>query len=808
MKTIITFCFLLVAAVVNGQPANTSSNINNGMISGIIIDANEGNPLPSANVTIYLTKDSTFVKGISTNNAGKFQLENLSVGNYYMKVSYVGYSNKTISNINVDENKSNYNLGKVKLNKRVVEMQEAKVIGEKASEELHLDKKVINVSQDLNSAGGTALDVLQNQPSVRVDPDGTVYLRGSSDFKVLINGKPSVFRGADALKQISANMIESIEIITNPSAKYDADGSAGIINIILKKQKEYTLSGIANLNSGTRDKYNGDVSINYNVNGANISAGLDFRDNTNFNNQGVNRTSYAPLGITNNNTTIAIRDKRRQISGRTGIDYSFDDKNSASLTLSGGKVDVSTSINTDVYNNDYRGINYALSENNMSIPGSYFKSVFSYNHKFIPKVNDIYFEATYSNVLLPSERNTNEFNTDPTYSTKNNDPLKTIFSNGTRRNEGRIKLNYTHNLSKNSKLETGIQSNLSYRKFDILNKVYDWQNTEYLVDNSLTNNFDFHNNVYAGFITYSNMFYDFKFMLGIRAEYNDRLLTQQTLGSTFKYDKLDYFPSINVSRKIGEHQLQLSYSRRINRPNENLLNPFPFYSDTYLSTAGNPYLLPEYIDSYELNYQKMFGNVFFSVQSYYKNSSNSVVQTFSVDSTGRMNGTFNNFANSKTYGIEISSSFKLAKIFRFDPALNLQGSKLSGNIVGLNVDENNLNWRLRLNTTVIFSPQTRLQVSGNYFSGIDQAQFKIKPFLILTASLRHDLFDKKLSLTLKANNILKTGNLNIINDGTNFTSNIYVHREVPVISLMISYNFNNFKKSNNRSDDIDIKSGL
>jgi len=808
MKIKSTVLLLLITAAAYGQPAGTASLFNNGKIKGIIIDADEANPLPSANVTLYNQNDSSFAGGISTDNSGQFDLENLAQGKYYLRISYVGYSNKFVSNIDVSESKSYHNLGKIKLNKNTILMKETKVVGERAAEELHLDKKVINVSQNLNASGGTALDVLEDQPSIRVDPDGTVYLRGSSDYKVLVNGKPSVLQGADALKQISANMIETIEIITNPSSKYDAEGSAGIININLKKQTEYSLSGIANINSGTRDKYNGDFSINYNVDGMNINGGLDYRDNTNFNNQGVDRVSFAPSGVTNNSTALAIRDKRRQYTGRGGIDYTFDDKNSASLSLSSGKVNVVTSINTNVFNDNYNGVIYALNENNIDIPVSYFNSAFNYSHKFEPKVNEISFEATYSNVSLPSVRTTNEYNSDESFSSRNADPLKTVFGNNTRRNEGRVKLNYTQHFNEQSNLEMGIQSNFSYRKFAVENKFYDWPSSAFIIDNTLTNNFNFRNNVYAAFVSYTNILYNFNFMLGIRTEYMDRLLEQQTLGSKYDYYKLDYFPSFNISRKIGDNQLQFSYSRRVNRPNENLLNPFPFYSDTYLTTAGNPYLMPEYINSFELNYQKMFGDIFFSVQTYYRNSSNTVSQTFSVDSSGKLLGTFDNIAANNTYGSEISSSFSLIKILRFDPAVNLFGSSLKGNLADLNVNKNNFNWNVRLNTTLTLSPDTRLQVSGNYFGRIDQAQFEIKPFLMLSASIKRDFLNKNLSVTLQARNILKTGDLEIVNNGTNFNSTIFFHREVPVLQLMLSYNFNNFKKTAKANDNIDIQSGI
>ncbi len=799
---------ILLSTTVFPQSGMVASLYNSGKISGKIVDAEEGSPLPSANITLHNQNDSAFAGGISSGPDGEFTLKNLNEGRYYLKISYVGYSNKIIPNIALSREHGEFKAGIVKMGKNTVTLQEAKVIGEKAAEELRLDKKVINVGQNINASGGTALDVLRDQPSVRVDPDGTVYLRGSSDFKVLINGKPSVLQGSDALRQLSANMIDNIEIITNPSAKYDAEGSAGIININLKKQKEYSLSGIANLNSGSRDKYNGDFSVNYNVNDLNVSGGVDYRNNSNFNDQGVERSSFSPSGDIYNSTKLSIKDHRKQYSGRAGIDYTFNEKNSMSLSLGGGEVDVFTAINSSVKNTGQSALDFAFNENNYETPVKYFNSSLNYDHKFSPGVSGISFEVTYSNISLPGIRNSAEFVTDASYISRNADPLKTKFENDAVRNEGRVKLNFNQKINEQSTFELGVQSNLSYRNFNIENMLFDWNSDAYVADSGLTNKFDFKNNVYAAFATYSSSLFDFNYMLGIRAEYNDRLLDQKTLNGSFKFNKTDYFPSLNISRKIGDHQLQFSYSRRINRPNENLLNPFPFYNDTYLTSAGNPDLLPEYINSFELNYQKMFGSIFFSVQTYYRNSDNGVQQTFKVEPNGKLLTTFENFAKTDTYGSEISSSFNVAEIFKFDPGINLYGSSFNGNIVGMNINKDIFNWTARLNTTVIIDPDTRLQFGGNYFGKINQPQIEIRPFFILNASLKRDFFDKKLSLTLQARNILTTSNLDIISNGTNFNSSIFVHGEVPVISLMIGYNFNNFKKSRTGSDNIDIRSGL
>jgi outer membrane receptor protein involved in Fe transport len=296
-------------------------------------------------------------------------------------------------------------------------------------------------------------------------------------------------------------------------------------------------------------------------------------------------------------------------------------------------------------------------------------------------------------------------------------------------------------------------------------------------------------------------------MLGLRGEYTDRYLVQRTLGESFKFDQMDYFPSLNVSRKIDDHQLQFSYSRRINRPHENILNPIPFYTDANITVSGNPRLMPEYINSFELNYQKMFGSVFVSAQTYYRKSMDSFSQTFSVDTTGRLNIIFNNYGNSDVYGAELSTSFSIASIIKFDPSVNLFQTNLIGLADGAKIEKNFFNWSGRLNTTVTFSPDTRMQISGNYMKFVD-AQSESKPFMMISASLRQEFFDKTMSLTLQARNLFKASDMNINTSGSNFNANALIKPESPLFSLIFSYNFNNFKRTTRQTDNVDIQTGL
>lgn len=777
------------------------------IISGVVLDSATTVALPFANITLHSKSDSSFITGVSSDVQGEFELSNISDGEYYLKISFVGYNTKFVPNLNLSSRTQKIELGKISLSKITYQLDEAEVVGEKVNEELHLDKKVINVSQNLNVQGGTALDVLQNQPSVRVDPDGTVYLRGSSNFTIYVNGKPYPLQGSDALKQISANTIENIELITNPSSRYDAEGSAGIININLKAQKDYSLSGLVNLNSGTGDKYNGDFTVNYNYNKLSMNGGLDYRNNMFTNKQEITRNSVLINFNQLNRTDVDVRNKREQYSLRSGIDYAFNQQSSLGLSFSVGAVDINGGLSTNVLKQQSNNSEYTFVKNKMNIPVKYFNSSLNYQYKFQPDINDLYFEATYNYVDIPNDQITEEFSSDENFNTIADLLSRVSYYNSSRRNEGRAKLNYKHKLSEVTTIETGLQSNYSFRNLNAVNKIFDKNLNDYVIDDKLTNQFDLRNNVYAGFISFTSQFAEFNYMLGLRGEYMDRLLEQKTLDESFKFDKMDFFPSVNVSRKIDDHQLQISYSRRINRPNENILNPFPFFSDPNITVSGNPKLKPEYTDAIEFNYQKMFGGVFFSTQTYYRKSKDSFTQTFSTDSTGKLNIIFNNYGNSDVYGAELSSSFSVAEIFRFDPSVNLFQTHLDGLVDGKSIVKDFFNWSARMNATVNLSADTRFMISGNYMKFVD-AQSESEPFMQVSASLRQEFFNKAISLTLQARNLFKASDMKFTTTGSNFNGKAFIRPESPVFSLMFSYNFNNFKRTQRQNDNIDIPTGL
>lgn len=817
MKTKTVFlllCFFSFVSISFPIPVNMPGN-QKGMIKAVIRDANTNSPIEYANVTVHNSIDSSFVNGTVSGNNGELVLANLPEGKFYVTISYIGYEKKLIPDVTISTSKSEVSLGVIKLAAQDVKLGAVNVVAEKPSEELHLDKKVINVSQNLNASGGTALDVLQNQPSIQVDQDGNVTLRGNSNFTVQVNGKPSPLQGSDALRQIPANMIDNIELITNPSAKYDAEGSAGIINIVLKKQTENSTSGVVNAGAGSRTKYNGDFTLNYKTPEYSFTGSFDYRKNTNTMNQYFDRlilaTPSSPASLLR--TSMGGVFERDNYNLKAGIDYNLSDNSSLSYSLSYGQFSMNRDFNFEY--TDFRGTEngnelYKLSNDKNDLDVKYLNSSIYFTQQFEPKVEELSFEATYTNVAQPSLQTTKEYSTDGSFNTASSNPAVNQLQNDTKRNDARIKLNYFHTFGEKAKFEAGVQTNLAYRNINIESRMYDLNSTQWQIDPSGTYQFDFRNNIYSSYLMYTNQFLGFDYQLGLRAEQTDRLLNQKTLGSDYKYNKIHLFPSLNASTKISDaQQIQLSYSRRINRPNEFLLNPFPNVNDAYIYSIGNPGLLPELTHSVEVNYQWITTPVFFSVQTYYRNSENSFSQTQTLESDGRVKLSFDNIAKSEVYGAEFSSNITAAQWLKIDPSINLYNSKVSGIYANEQRERKIFAWSSRLNTTVSFSSVTKFQVMLNYIGKQQDLQSTIDPIVFLTMTLKHDLFDRKLSVSLTAQNLFNAGRFNLTSVGNNFDLIGKIRPEAPVFRLNLSYNFNNFKNtSKTERVDINVNEGL
>lgn len=813
MKKIYTLLFTLLiignAIAQTGQQValnTTAKPVNQGVVVGKVVDAGSNTPIEYASVVLLSKQSSQMVSGIASDKNGEFALRGIPSGNYKLNITFVGFKKLELADVDVSESNPIVNLKVIKLQSDAVQLKESQVVGERSAVEFKIDKKVVNVSQNLAATGGTAVDVLQNQPSVQVDANGNLTLRGSGSFTVMVDGRPSVLQGTDALRQIPANIIDNIEIITNPSAKYDAEGMAGIINIVTKKTNLTSTSGMINSGVGSRDKYNGDFNFSYRNEDYNITVGGDARRFNNVQDISIDRFQFGTTGIF---STAELHQKRDAYTARFGFDRFFSNKLTVGITGSYGYVDMNMNVLT---NNIARALNSSSAGNTTStrdknnITAEYFNSVFNVTNIFTPKVNDLYFEATFTTLRLPSDQITNE-NTSLAGGTSS--AALRGRENNTSRIDSRIKLNYKHNLAEKNTFEAGLQTNLFFKEMEIISKDYNNTSQQWIINKAFSNNFDFRNNIYSTYTTYTDQLLGLDYQAGLRLEYTDRKLDQITTKENFTYQKLHLFPSLNISKKLSDdQQIQFSYSRRIQRPFDQQLNPFSYFSDTYTTTGGNPYLLPSFTHSVELNYQKSFNGVYLTTQTYLRKTSDGVEQLQLLDNTGKINLIPQNVLNTTSIGAEISANITFAPWFKFDPSVNLYNFSLQEKPEFGIVEQNHFKWDTRLNATLMLSAATRFQFFANYFPKNVTSQGEMKPFAIIGATFRQELFDKKLIATLSAQNLFGQTQFNMISSGVGFTSNLNVRPEAPVFNLSLSYNFNNFRRRSTEQVDVNVNSGL
>ncbi|MFN8254982.1 MAG: TonB-dependent receptor [Bacteroidales bacterium] len=806
---------LLVSLIVSSgflfsQPTEVPGQMPaNGVISGKILDDTD-NPVEYATITIHSLKDSSIVTGGITNNKGEFKFTELKLGAYYMVIKLLGFESKEINPIYLfpkgrgPGQGTEQDFGSIKLSSSSISLNEVNVVADKNHVQYKIDKKVVNVSQDINSASGTAVDVLQNIPSVSVDLDGNVALRGSGSFTVLIDGKPSALEGSEALQAIPANMIENIEIITNPSAKFDPDGAAGIINIILKKRKSLGLNGIVNASVGTNDKYSGSLILNYKIGKFNLTGGFDYRDETRY---GSGLTDVTTTDTSTFPTTFYYNDSYGNrnfnnygIGFQFGIDYYINDNNTLSLTGRGGNREFNrvSSTNYHTYTNPVSSDVYYLRNTDGGFGGNMGNYNLDFEHKFKKPGQKLNASVNYSSRNGTRLDHSSKYLTDQDFNINDDNPELSKQDQIGPDDEFRYKLDYVSPIGETGSLETGYQGRNSIEKENFVYSDYDPLNDAWIKDPLKSSDVNFYENIHAVYGTYASKIWGFEYKIGLRTEYFDRLVEQVTMNEEFKMDKFDFFPSAYITRQISKtKQVQVNYSRRINRPGGRQLNPFVDYSDPIRLFQGNPYLQPEYVDSYELNFQNTFKQSFVSIETFYRKTNNlisDVAYSLGGDTILR---TFENLNYDNSLGVELNSNLVITKWWRFNASASAYFYQVFGEVEGQNTSNESFNWNLRINNSFNFKTKTRVQLTGFYNGPSANIQGTRKGFFFSNISVRQDMLKDKMSLTLSCQDVFGTGKF----EGTTTTSTQEIYnkfsREARVFSLALTYRLNNFKQKRN-----------
>ncbi len=782
--TLLIGVILLAGSVLGNNPIPPEKV---GIVKGKIFDEKSKAPIEYATVAIYKSSDDSVVTGTITDNDGVFRIKGLKPGEFYIIVSFLGYDNKRYDNVIVEEGRDVIDLGKINLGSASTSLDEIEVVSQRQTVEYQIDKKVVSVGKQMTSASLSAVEVLENVPSIRVDIEGNVALRGSTGFTVLIDGKPTILDPSDALRQTPASTIENIEIITNPSAKYQPDGTGGIINIITKKNRTPGIQGLFNAKAGSFGMYGGDFMLNYRKNKLNFTLGADY------NNRPFPGTSLSERRTSKNDTVSILKangdDERAYVGGsiRGGFDWDITENDVFTFGFRLGDYNMNSESVLDYRSTQIpsTGETRELSLNEGTRGGNYYSLTTNYTHKFEEKGHEIAAQLNYRyREGVESSQNV----------LKNADMTIT---DGTRTTEdgpsGRweLRLDYVKPIGETDRFEVGFQGRRSESEDATTFSI--WDNGDFVNQPEVGNTTDYDRNIMGLYTTYNGKLGDFGYQLGLRGEYTFREITTVRDNQQFTIDRWDYFPTLHLSYQLPEeNQLMASYSRRIDRPRGYYLEPFVTWMDMFNVRQGNPDLLPEYIDAMEMGYIKQWEKSQLSIEGYYRVTHNKVERIQGVYDDGILLHTYANVGTDYSLGAEAMYNIPIFKWWE----LNLMGNVYDYRIKGVKYEEaferSSFNWSSRLNNTFRIKKTMQIQLDSSYDSPSITAQGETKGYYQFNAAYRVDFLDRKFSAVVQARDIFSTAQRITITEEPDFYNYQERRRNAPVFSFTLTYRLNNF----------------
>jgi len=762
-----------------------------GAVSGLVKDASTQKPVEYANVILLSGRDSTQVTGTITDMSGAFDIRPVRPGRYYLQVRFMGYESRDVEEIVVTPGRPQVDVGTIFLDPAILLLDGVSVEGEKPAITFAIDKKVIAVSEMPTAVSGNAVDVLENVPSVTVDIEGNVTLRGSSNFTVLIDGRPTVLDAADALQQTPASAIENIEIITNPSVKYDPEGTAGIINLVMKKGQQNGLRGMANANIGLRGKYGGDVLLESRRGKFGFTFGVDYRRFT-FQGSRMEENETVRDGLRSYIYSNGDDERKRRSSGLRGsIDFQMTPSDFLTLNMragrgSGGSEGVENFEKWAEPDNVHE-ITRTFSERDRS--SDYYSSNLTYLHRFGgPKGHELQSQLSY------------QYRDGDEYTLHEEFDQSGVQINGRKTTESgpsgeiEFKLDYTLPMTESRKFEAGYDLELNAQEED--NGLHDYSTEEMrlIYQPEYSNKTKYDRRIDAIYAIYADKWMNLGMQAGFRTEYTGRHIEIVETGETFEIDRWDYFPSLHMSYQFpGNHQVMASYTRRINRPRGYFLEPFETWTDAYNVRKGNPALEPEYINAWESGYQTNVGKNLFSLEAYYRHTENTIERVRSVYAPNVTLQTVENIGEEFAFGSEMMLNMDLVKSWNVNLMGNLYQYRVEGRQYDEDFSKESLNWNIHLNQMFRLLKTTQVQFNTRYVSPSVRAQGTREGFFMSDLAFKQEFLNRDLTVTLQIRDIFGTGKFEFTSEGPDFYIYDKFTRETPFVMLNIRYAINHYK---------------
>jgi outer membrane receptor protein involved in Fe transport len=733
----------------------TAQAQNSGTITGKIIE--KSNSAPISYATVSIKENGKVISGVNTDDTGVYTIKNLALKSYTIEIQYIGFR-KHISAVVLSDTKKAATLN-VSLEEEATQLKGVNIVNERSTIEQKIDRKVITVGKDLTTAGASASDIMTNIPSVNVDQDGKLSLRGNDNVRVLIDGRPSTIDPAQLLKQIPSTSIKKIELITNPSAKYNPEGMSGIINIILHKNSNTGFNGSysGGITFGETAKHNQSLDLNYKTGKVNFfgNAGQNFGLNAN---EGyISRKDMSivqNLDVTNDNDSYLYK---------VGMDYLIDDHNTLSVYTNQNKATGTFSVNTDIdYNNSSEGIRNMFQKSRYQGPNQTGTYNLAFKHIFKKEGHTLDFEGNYSDTKQSQNAN---FDTKTTHldNTENN-IVYADYINGTRK-LSTFNVDYVNPLNDKTTLEAGAEARLTKT------------GNTFITGNPLVpvadqaSDYTYDTNIYSAYVTFGQKYKKFSYQLGARFE-SYKVAANLNHGQTkFDDDYITLYPSAYLTYNLNDkNTLQLSYSRRVDRPSLEQTKPIREFSTPLVTALGNPELRPQFTNSVEANYTKTLTKGSFTAGVFVRSINDPISRIIYPDDADP-NGnkqimTFTNYDHNTSYGFEVSFNYKITKWWDISPSIDFSSINQQGVVfvydevtktsspLERKVTAAAFNGRMNSN----FKATKRLSflLFGFYRGSVDGLQNNSHEMYKMDMGSRYTLLNNKMNISVRFNDVFNT----------------------------------------------------
>ena len=741
---LILICFIATVFSLQAQTVTKKPLLENtGSISGKVIDKKTNEPLPYVNIVVK--ENNKVVTGGITSDKGIFQIKNLALKEYVVEIQFIGY--KTIlKSVKLTEN-SDVNLNTIAIEEDAIQLKGVEIVSERSTIEQKIDRKVINVGKDLTTAGATASEIMNNIPSVNVDQDGKISLRGNENVRVLVDGRPSNIEASQLLKQIPSTSIKKIELITNPSAKYNPEGMSGIINIVLHKNANDRFNASINTRKKKKKtpKINSSTNLNYKTGKVNFFATYGNNFGKKFNEGSILRLDDQ------SNQLFDIKNDDKSHLFKIGMDYYINDKNTLSVytnqnkLIGDGKVDVSI-LNPDATKNLTQ---YSKYDGN-NLDGTY-NLAFKHLTKKEGETLDLEINhSIYSGDQLANFRTT--FNNPSIPTSAYSDDISEKRENST------INLDYVNPLNEKSKLEMGAET-----------RIVRTQNNYTTNNSSLSNsNYDYDLDIHSAYVTFGQKFKKIGYQLGARFE-SYKANAKLNNVTAFKDDYITLYPSASMTYSLSEKdQFQMSYSRRVDRPSLGQTKPIREFSTPRVTSIGNPELQPQFTNSVELNYTKTVSKGSITTGVFVRTINNEINRVLYPDpqNQDKQIMSYDNFDTNTAYGFEASLNYKINSWWDIQPAVDFSSITQKGLVSMFNTTTNSFDFvtkevnasafNARFNSNFKATKSLRFLLFGFYRSGVDGVQFNGKEMYKIDAGGRYSFLKDKATLSVRFNDIFDT----------------------------------------------------